>query len=364
MKIAIICGTMPDIIKLAPLVWEGDKRGHDIKIVHTNQHKDKHFTDTFDSIGLRRPDKVLSGNAIHEFEIGTAINQLTKVFDELKPDIVFVHGDTKTAMVGAIAAHFLCIPVAHIEAGLRTDTREPWPEQTDTRIADACSNLFFAATDRSVNKLLDEGFNFNDIYLVGNTIVDIAKKISNVPIDNFDYLTNEPKKVYFSAHREENMRFKTRFMSIVKFANFLAKEGYEVNWVMRNKTITKIKEYNAKLSPKIKIVDFLKYPDSIKLLNESYFVCTDSGGLQEEASALHKPCLTMRYVTDRPETVDNHTNICTGFNLVNMKHWYNVMLADYSAMSNKPCPYGEGNSSKKIFNIVEERKKNLIRWEK
>lgn len=364
LKIAMCLGTMPDIIKMAPLIWEGDKRGHDVKIVYTNQHFDKgHYINIFNSIVLRRPDFFINRQHIR-FDLGDSISQLTKLFEKMKPDLVMVHGDTKTAMVGAVAAHFLCIPVVHIEAGLRTGTREPWPEQTDTRIADACSNLFFAATERSKNSLMNEGFDKRDIYVVGNTVVDIAKKVNKELNMNKRYDSSLKKTVYFSAHREENMRFKTRFLNIVKFANFLANEGYDVQWVMRNKTVLKIKEYHAKLDKRINIVESLTYPESIELITRSDFVCTDSGGLQEESSALHVPCLTMRYVTDRPETVEIGSNICTTLNFEKMKKTYYMMKTTYLEMKEKKCPYGSGNSSKKIFDVIEKRKDNLIRWVK
>lgn len=353
MKIAVVTGTMPDIIKQAPVAWEAKRRGHEVILIHTNQHYDNDlFLGMYESVELRNPDFVLK----KKFTLGNAINELSDLFTKITPDIVLVHGDTKTAMVAAVAAHYLGIPVGHVEAGLRTSTREPWPEQTDTRIADACSNLFFAPTAKMASYLKNEGFHPDDIIVCGNTVVDIATAMAK------RYSGEKTNKVYFSAHREENLRSKFRFGNVVKFANFLAEEGYEVNWVMRPKTTQKIEKYGLKVDKRIKQIDNLKYPDSIKLLYESAFSCVDSGGLQEESSALHIPCLTLRYVTDRPETVAIGCNFVATLELPKMKKAYQYLKKNYKKMASRKCPYGEGHSSEKIVRFIERRKNSLIRW--
>lgn len=344
---------MPDIIKQAPIAWEAKKKGHEVLLIHTNQHYDNDlFLGMYKSVELRSPDYILK----NKFTLGGAIEELSALFRETCPDIVLVHGDTKTAMVAAVAAHYLAIPVGHVEAGLRTETREPWPEQTDTRIADACSNLFFAPTEKMAGYLRNEGFHPDDIIVCGNTVVDIALAMAK------RYPDKKSGKVYFSAHREENLRSKFRFENIVKFANFLVTESYDVNWVMRSKTKQKIEEYKLKLDPEITQIDNLKYPDSIKLLNESAFACVDSGGLQEESSALHIPCLTLRYVTDRPETTAIGCNLLATLELPKMKKAYEYLKKNHQEMSSKKCPYGDGHSSEQIIRFIEKREKSLIRW--
>jgi UDP-N-acetylglucosamine 2-epimerase (non-hydrolysing) len=172
----------------------------------------------------------------------------------------------------------------------------------------------------------------------------------------------DSKIVYFSAHREENMRDEQRFKSIVRFANMLAEE-YDVHWVMRIKTEQMITKYNVELNSKIRVIKNLSYPNNVALLSRSKFICTDSGSIQEEASALHIPCLTLRYATDRPETLGCGCNILTGFDYVNeMIPAYEQLLRRYDKMRNKICPYGTGTSSIEIFNFIEERKETLIRW--
>lgn len=356
MKIAIVIGTMPDIIKMCPLVHEAESRGHEVTLIHSGQHDHEKYHEIADSINLRKPDISL----INDFNIYKSIGRFSSVFKYKIFDIVLVHGDTNTAMSSAIAAHYMSIPVGHVEAGLRTMSREPYPEQTNTRIVDACTNLFFTPTTLCNYNLLNEGFDKNNILMCGNTIVDIALKTA----EKFsDIKTN---KVYFSAHREENMRFPKRVSNIISFANFLCEEGYDVQWVMRQKTkkvIEKRLHLGFSINENINIIDSLTYDKSIELIKESKFVCTDSGGLQEEASALHTPCLTMRYVTDRPETEDAGCNIVTTLDLNFMIHRYRLMQDNYHRMSRVECPYGDGTASKKIIDFIEKRKDNLIVWE-
>lgn len=354
MRIGIVTGTMPDIIKQAPLVWEAEKRGHDVTLIHSGQHLDhKRFSLIAKSIGLRKPDVILAKH----FSIPWAISQIQSLIQEHPMDIILTHGDTNTAMAVSVGAHYAGIPVGHVEAGLRTKSREPWPEQTNTRIVDACSSLFFAPTKGNVTELVLEGFNLDNILKCGNTVVDIIKLIgglSRIPYSD---------KIYFSAHREENMRFKDRLLNIVKFAEYLALADWEVMWVMRPKTESALKAHGLSVPHGVQIIDSLTYPESLGLLRLSRFVCTDSGGLQEEASALHVPCLTMRYVTDRPETVDAVSNVLLTLDFEQMVENYKKALANYEIMAKADCPYGNGNTAELIMDFIEKREGNFITWE-
>jgi UDP-N-acetylglucosamine 2-epimerase (non-hydrolysing) len=356
MKIAVITGTMPDIIKQAPIVWEAEKRGHQVIIIHTNQHSMDKYREIAMPIGLRDPDYIMPD----PFSIANTIVQMLWVERIYSPDIILPHGDTTTSMASAVGAHHLGLPVGHVEAGLRTGSREPWPEQTNTRITDACSNLFFAPTELAARNLAYEGFHHKDILVTGNTVVDAAYKVASTLPDS---TLSTPNTVYFSAHREENMRFPDRVASIVKFSTFLCNEGLDVQWVMRRKTEKVLQDLRHELDPRITVIPSLPYTESIALLANCKFVCTDSGGLQEEASALHIPCLTMRYVTDRPETITAGCNLVTTLDIDSMKEAYHNLLANYQTMKSIPCPYGSGDSAKRILNLIEAREGKFIRWE-
>ncbi len=349
MKIAVITGTRPDIIKMAPFYWYGKNK---VKLVHSMQHftyslyegvyKDLNlkwpphyeinntpkrilaklttklmynFDERFNTKTLQwleeRVAKLMQPNISKSFAF--LLKGFSNFFSKNYFDWVLVHGDTLTAAAAAIAADLNLLKVAHIEAGLRTGSKEPFPEQLDTRVADAASDLHFAAVERNVKNLINEGFPKKSIFLVGNTIVDTvnwAKNKGNSKFfENLGIDLNKPF-VYFSAHRKENMMYKERFLAIVRYAKEIADIGYQVLWSVRPATRKAFVDYNIKINhPNIVLVDDIpNYTDIIWFISRSKFIATDSGSMQEEAAALHVPCLTLRYVTDRPETVDAKVN--------------------------------------------------------
>lgn len=350
MHIAIITGTMPDIIKQTPIVHAAESHLHTVSLVHLLQHDFILFRRTALSIHLRDPDIILPA----AFPFFNAIKSFTDLFKIITPDIVLAHGDTYTTMAAATAAHYIGIPVGHVEAGLRTQSREPWPEQTNTRIVDACSTLFFAPTEQCRTNLLNEGFRDSNILMCGNTLVDIV--IKTMAQQRAKATTNQ---VYFSAHREENMRFPDRVFNIVQFANFLANIGYSVSWVLRGKTQDRINGHMV--DSRIKFIDFLSYPESLQLLYNSVFACVDSGGLQEEAAILGTPCLTMRYITDRPETVEAGVNTLTTLEFSRMKEVYASFIHNNLAPKIATGLYGNGTAAEQILDFIENN--NYIHWE-
>lgn len=334
MKTIVVTGTMPDIIKMAPVVWEGESRGHEIILIHSGQHTAVELVDNqYNSIGLRPPNFRLS--APDSFPI---------CFIAQRAKIVLVHGDTNTAREAALAAHFLGIPVGHIEAGLRTGSREPWPEQTNTRIVDACSNLFFAPTHFNEMHLRNEGFNEKDIFVTGNTIVDMVMKFKPVRGPNMN-------KVWFCVHREENMRSEKRIKEILQFAEELTKK-YEVHFVDRQRTKSFV------LSEKIIRHDPMPYPEALAFMATCGLVVTDSGSIQEETTTLGLPTITVRMVTDRPESVLFGYNVIGGVTLESLKAAippkYQILDRDL---------FGKGNSAKLIWDALESREGSFIRWE-
>ena len=406
MKIVLLTGTRPDIIKMAPLYSEGKKRGHEVLLVHTNQHYPYDlFEAVYRDLELTYPPhyilndgtvkklakkvskkaylqdlkkgtdwskkvnklgaKVLSSRPNPSKTAADIITGLNDLFrNHLKDvDIVLTHGDTLTCMAGSLAAHLNMIPVGHVEAGLRTGTIEPFPEQTNTRIADACSNLYFAAVEKNAEFLKNEGFDERDIFVVGNSVVDAvnyAKEKGNKEF--FLNLGADPNKkwVYFSAHRRENLIHEKRFRAIVKSAYDLADMGYQVIWSVRPGTKRYLNDYNIKVEHKniITVREIPNYSDIAWLMNNSEFLVTDSGSMQEEMAALKKPCITLRFVTDRPETVEAGINF-----LAKPDENLDIKKLVEKALAVKDFPplYGNGDSSAKIYDILEKRKK-FIRW--
>ncbi len=406
MKIVLLTGTRPDIIKMAPLYWEGKKRRHEVILVHSNQHYPFDlFESVYRDLDLPYPPHFILNDGVakklarivskkvylYDLKHGTSLSEKVKkagskilssrpnasktaveiisglndlFLNHLKDvDIILTHGDTLTCMAGSLAAHLNLIPVGHIEAGLRTGTREPFPEQTNTRIADACADLKFAATEKNAGFLKNEGFDERDIFVVGNSVVDAvlwAKDKGNKQF--FLDLGADPSKkwVYFSAHRRENLIHEKRFKAIVKAAYDLADMGYQVIWSVRTGTKTYFEKYGISVShPNILTVEEIpNYTDIVWLMNNSEFIVTDSGSMQEEMAALKKPCITLRFVTDRPETVEAGINF-----LAEPDESLNIKKVVEKALAVKKFPslYGEGDSASKIFDVLEKRKK-FIRW--
>lgn len=336
--VIVLTGTMPDIIKMAPVVWEGDKRsGYKVLIAHSGQHNNADLAwNQFRSIGLREPDLLLNG-----------FSELPAYLDYVNPSLVLVHGDTNTAREGALAAHLKGYAVGHIEAGLRTYSREPWPEQSNTRIVDACSDIYFAATQRNARSLIAEGFNPGSIFITGNTVVDMVCRL----VDKAD-----PKKntVWACVHREENMRHSDRMADIIQFLNWLAKSrGYDVHFVDRQRTET------ITLDSRIIRHRPIPYAESLKFMSTCQYIITDSGSIQEESCTLGIPTLTVRAVTDRPESVDAGINIIGGYTFDSLVDGF------YKLLNITPIPsnvYGDGNAAGKIWDAIETRNHKYIRW--
>ncbi len=363
MKIVIVTATRPDIIKQAPLYWEARKRGHEVVLLHAAQHFPHSLFEgvyrdmqlpfppkyTVHSGALKRAGMVASRLAHHidrsipGLKLSAKLEELAVKATEARPkpsetvasimagcnrlfsgplsdaDVVLVHGDTLAAMAAALSAHLNLVPVAHVEAGLRTFSREPFPEQTDTRCADAASDLHFAATAVNKRNLLQEGFPSSRILVVGNTVVDAAKWAAKKGSESkpfFEGLGIDFRKpvVYFSAHRRENLMHEQRFLSIAESACTLAREGTQVLWSVRPGTLVALVKYGllerAQRTPNLILTgDIPRYTDIMYVLSRCEFIATDSGSIQEESAALHVPCVTLRFVTDRPESVQAGVNV-------------------------------------------------------
>ncbi len=373
LKIMHSMGTRPEIIKMAPVITEAEKRGHENIIVWSGQHYDNElFSGVFDDLGIRTPDYDLDAKG-HPVEIGSGILMgLKSAISKEQPDIVLVHGDTFSAMFSSLASALCMTPVGHVEAGLRTHSWEPFPEQICTRTADASSSLFFAATEYNVNCLLNEGHPKGRVFLTGNTIVDAVRIYSNrnPNIRRALGIPDGNKLIFFSAHRRENTLSKERMSGI--FDALLSLDEYTIFCAVLPGTQKAAEKYGylKKLNNAEHIIwkypSLEKYTDVLSLVKQSDLVLTDSGGLQEETASLNIPCLTLRYVTDRPETVKAGSNKCVGFEKENIiLNVENIMsdMAVRQKMISAQNPYGDGHSSERILDIIEQFEGKLPRWE-
>ena len=368
MKIATILGTRPEIIKMAPIIDEISRRGIDQIVLHTGQHYDKEMSDNFfRDLEIPTPDyNIHVGSGTHGKQTGLMMKGIEEVLLEEKPDIVLVQGDTNAVLAGALVAGKLHIAVGHVEAGLRSFDMT-MPEEINRRVADIVSAMYFIPTEDSAINLLAEGFSHENLIITGNTVVDacfrhveIAEKrgfedesLAGLDIGNMDNILT------LTMHRAENVDVKERVTSIIA----ALKELSDMNIIFPIHPRTKNTLVNFGLFDELNDLDHvyiikpLGYLDFLLLTSKSTLILTDSGGLQEEAITLDVPALTLRYNTERPETVTAGGNILVGSDKDLILENANRILNDMEfadRMKNAPNPYGMGDSAKMTVDAIEE----------
>ena len=361
MKIGVVLGTRPEIIKMSSIIDEISNRNHECVIIHTGQHYDIEMSKQFFS-DLNLP--------VPKYNIGigsnTAIQQVSKIIVELeeilvkeKIDIVLVQGDTNAVLAGALAANKLKIPVGHVEAGLRSFDKD-MPEETNRILADNCSTLFFVPTVETAINLQNEGINHNSIHVTGNSIVDACQRNLDIALEKSDvanYIKFE-NYIALTLHRAENVDNPERLRNII---NCLIKLEHDIVFPLHPHTRKSLETnglYDQIANSKhIQITKPLGYLDFLYLLSNSRMILTDSGGVQEEAITLNIPCVTLRYNTERPETISAGGNILAGTDEKEIKTNIEKILNNenvYETMVKAVNPYGSGNTSKIILDIIED----------
>ncbi len=368
MKIATILGTRPEIIKMAPIIDEISKRGIDQIVLHTGQHYDKEMSDNFfRDLEIPTPDyNIHVGSGTHGKQTGLMMKGIEEVLLDEKPDIVLVQGDTNAVLAGALVASKLHIAIGHVEAGLRSFDMT-MPEEVNRRAADVTSTMYFIPTEESAINLLAEGFSHKNLLITGNTVVDacfrhleIAQKrgfeeesLSELDIENMDNILT------LTMHRAENVDVKERVTNIIE----ALKELDEMNIIFpihpRTKnTLEKFGLFDELNNMEhVHIIKPLGYLDFLLLTSKSTLILTDSGGLQEEAITLDVPALTLRYNTERPETVTAGGNILVGSDKDAILENANKILNDEdfaNKMKNAKNPYGQGDSAKLTVDAIED----------
>jgi UDP-N-acetylglucosamine 2-epimerase (non-hydrolysing) len=361
MKIATIIGTRPEIIKMAPLLEKIENLGLNNILVHMGQHYDHEMSEQFFlDLELKKPDyNVGVGSGTHGKQTAIMIKSIEEILLNEKPDFVMVQGDTNTVLAGALAASKLHIAVGHVEAGLRSYDKT-MPEEINRQIADICSTMFFVPTEESALNLIFENVNPHEIFITGNTIVDACVrhlKIAERKSDILSKLDVSGDILTLTMHRAENVDDPDRLKHIIDALLLL--DNITVVFPVHPRTVKTLKKfgfYNKLEShPNIKLTKPLGYLDFLLLLSKSKFVVTDSGGLQEEAITLNVPCMTLRYNTERPETVKAGGNILVGADKDTIVNTYNQISNDhslYNRMKNAKNPYGDGRSADNIIEAV------------
>ncbi len=362
MKIGIVLGTRPEIIKMSPIIDEIRKNNTEYVLIHTGQHYDTEMSNQF-FIDLELPlpkYNIQTGSNTAISQVSIILSKLEEILIKEDVDIVLIQGDTNAVLAGALTANKLGVPVGHVEAGLRSFDKD-MPEEINRLVADNCSLLYFVPTDETAINLENEGVNHNSIYVTGNSIVDACQR--NVPIaqDKCDIEKDLEFKEFVSLtlHRAENVDNKSRLNDIVET---LINLPCNIVFPLHPHTRNSLKKYDLyeKISTagNIQITKPLGYLDFLHLLSKSKLVITDSGGVQEEAITLDIPCVTLRYNTERPETIHAGGNILAGSNKDEITGTINKILDNdklYEKMSRAENPYGDGQTARRIYSIIKQR---------
>ena len=351
--IGIILGTRPEIIKMSPVIRECERRGLDYFILHTGQHYSPEMDRVFfEELELPDPDYNLDvGPGTHASQTAKIMTGVEDVLMKESPEIVLVQGDTNTAMAGALAASKLHVRVGHIEAGLRSFNRQ-MPEEINRVLIDHISDYLFAPTENARKNLISEGIEGSKICTTGNTIVDAVYQnleISKRKVNVLKDLDLKPREYFLvTAHRQENVDNRGRLKEILKGLESVQKEfSMPVVFTVHPRTEKRIKELGIGVNG-LNLTKPFGFLEFLQLESQARLVLTDSGGVQEETCILGVPCATMRYDTERPETLDVGSNILVGADSTSILAGVRAAATRESGWMN---PYGDGIAGKMIVMV-------------
>ncbi len=362
-KIMVVFGTRPEAIKMCPLVNELKSRNYFETIVCVSgQHREMldQVLHAFKVI----PDYDLSimkpGQTLFDITINI-LSKMKLILEEVKPDVVLVHGDTSTTFITSLACFYLQIPVGHVEAGLRTyNLYSPYPEEFNRQAVGVIAQYHFAPTEQARLNLVREGKKQETIYVTGNTAIDALKTTVKTDYKNelLEWSGNS-RLILITAHRRENLgkpminMFRAIKRILDEYSDIKAIYPIHLNPVIRT-TAQEVFGNN----PRLKIIEPLDVLEFHNMLAKSYLILTDSGGIQEEAPSLGVPVLVMRDTTERPEGIEAGTLKLVGTNEETIYLNFKLLLDcrnTYNLMSKSINPYGDGNTSKRIANILKEK---------
>lgn len=367
MKILICFGTRPEAIKLAPIVKEFQGRtGFTVRVCVTSQHREMldQVLELFEILPDYDLNVMTSGQSLESLTT-KVLGSISSVLSKENPDCIVVQGDTTTTFAVALSAFYKKIPVAHVEAGLRTYQKySPFPEEINRQMTSCLTDWHFAPTERARDALLGENYPEDRIFVVGNTVIDALLKVvekaraSDVTFrKRFEQVDFDKRLLLVTGHRREN--FGQGFINVCSAIRDLAhaNQGLEIVYpVHLNPHVQKpVKDLLSAL-PNVHLIPPQDYLTFVWLMDRSYVVLTDSGGVQEEAPSLGKPVLVTRDTTERMEAIEAGVARLVGTETELIVYWVQRLLDDlniYQAMSRPQNPYGDGKSSGEIADVLE-----------
>lgn len=366
MKVLTVFGTRPEAIKMAPLVKKlKEAEGIESVLCVTAQHREMldQVLELFDLV----PDydlNIMKPNQTISMITANVITGIEEVFIKEKPDIVLVHGDTTTTFATALAGFYQQVKVGHVEAGLRTyDKYSPWPEEINRVLTGHIADLHFAPTERNRQNLIKEAISDDAIFITGNTVIDALLEVVDKP---YEFQDETLKKIDFqnrrviavTCHRRENLG--ENMEHIFSAIRDIAVEFEDVEIVYPVHMNPKVRETAKKVlgnAERIHLIEPLQYQPFVNLMARSYFLITDSGGMQEEAPSLGKPVLVVRRETERPEAVEAGTVKLAGVERDTIYTMAKELLTNkesYERMAHAVNPYGDGHACERIVKILKE----------
>ena len=360
-KVMTVFGTRPEAIKMAPLVQKlkQDERFEEVTVV-TAQHRE--MLDQVLNIFKIQPDydfNIMKKNQSLEGITAKVLVDMTKVLKEVKPDIVLVHGDTTTTFAASLASFYLQCPLGHVEAGLRTWNKySPFPEEMNRQMTDDLTDLYFAPTKVSKQNLIKENHHSENIFITGNTAIDaLAETVQDdYHHEVLDLIKPGNKIILVTMHRRENQGEPMRRVFKVMKQVVDSHDNVEIIYpVHLSPSVQKVAHEILGNDSRIHLIAPLDVVDFHNLAKLSYFIMTDSGGVQEEAPALNKPVLVLRDTTERPEGVEAGTLKLVGTQVGQVKKAMLELLenkAVYEQMAQARNPYGDGHASERIMDDI------------
>jgi len=365
LKILNIVGARPNFMKIAPIVREMRRRENDFQplIVHTGQHYDQAMSDSFfNDLGIPKPDFHLEvGSASHAVQTAKIMTAFEPVVFEEKPDWVLVVGDVNSTIACALVCSKLGIKVAHVEAGLRSRDRT-MPEEINRLLTDQISDLLLTTSQDADENLKAEGITHDKIRFVGNVMIDslfYSLKLAENSTVREDLNLDGKDYAVLTLHRPSNVDDKKTFSGLLE-ALCKISEKLPIIFPAHPRTLSRIDEFGFSErieSSNIKLVEPLGYLDFMRLYSGAKLVLTDSGGLQEETTALSIPCLTLRENTERPITIEMGTNILVGTNSEKIEQTaFEVLARKADSKDKKIPPLWDGKTAERICDVLLEMK--------